>query len=484
MLVTHDSFAIPAGGEGRVRAGERPELTILQGGDAGEMVNRALLTKGNPQGDVLFGIDNNLLSRALDAGLFEAYTPDGLDGVDDRYRARSGEPRDAGRPRRRLPRRRQGLVRLPRDRAAGRPRRPDATAVPEAARRREPRHLDPGAGVPARHRRPFRPEPAGRTTGAACARTTCSSSTAGRRPTRRASRVPPAARASGRSSSPTRPSPPAEVMFSKKHLDRGADRRRPRQLLPPGRARRRARRREEPEGRPRADRLHAHAALPGGDAREHVRAARAGRNAAAGRVPPLRRRSRPGRSSCPRPRSAATATAGSTSGHRPFCAESRRAGSPRSPCRWRSSRSSSRFRSTAILERGLDLGRRALAPGRNGPAALVHDLAGGRIDRAHARRRAAARVGDRAVPVPGPLARPRARARPVRAADGRRRDRVPGAAPRRLRAGPLGDPRRARLLQRRRRDAHRRRRLGDDRSRAAPRPPPCSEPGRCDARAR
>ena len=49
------------------------------------MVNRALLTKGNPQGDVLFGIDNNLLSRALDAGLFEAYTPDGLDGVDDRY---------------------------------------------------------------------------------------------------------------------------------------------------------------------------------------------------------------------------------------------------------------------------------------------------------------------------------------------------------------------------------------------------------------
>jgi len=49
------------------------------------MVNRALLTKGNPQGDVLFGIDNNLLSRALDAGLFEAYRPDALDRVDDRY---------------------------------------------------------------------------------------------------------------------------------------------------------------------------------------------------------------------------------------------------------------------------------------------------------------------------------------------------------------------------------------------------------------
>ncbi len=49
------------------------------------MVNRALLTKGNPQGDVLFGIDNNLLSRALDEGLFTSYTADGLDHVDARY---------------------------------------------------------------------------------------------------------------------------------------------------------------------------------------------------------------------------------------------------------------------------------------------------------------------------------------------------------------------------------------------------------------
>ena len=55
------------------------KLRILQGGDAGEMLNRALLTKGNPQGDAIFGIDNNLLSRALDAGLFEPYTARGLD---------------------------------------------------------------------------------------------------------------------------------------------------------------------------------------------------------------------------------------------------------------------------------------------------------------------------------------------------------------------------------------------------------------------
>ena len=34
------------------------------------MVNAAILTKDDPQGDVLFGIDENLLARAFDEGLF------------------------------------------------------------------------------------------------------------------------------------------------------------------------------------------------------------------------------------------------------------------------------------------------------------------------------------------------------------------------------------------------------------------------------
>lgn len=85
VLVTHDSFVIPK----QVKAAFEQEsgltLRILQGGDAGEVVNRALLTKGNPQGDVLFGIDNNLVSRALDEGLFETYEAKGLDRVDTAY---------------------------------------------------------------------------------------------------------------------------------------------------------------------------------------------------------------------------------------------------------------------------------------------------------------------------------------------------------------------------------------------------------------
>jgi thiamine transport system substrate-binding protein len=85
VLVTHESFVIPKQVKAAFERQSGLKLRILQGGDAGEAVNRALLTKGNPQGDVLFGIDNNLLSRALDEDLFEPYEAPGLDRVDNRY---------------------------------------------------------------------------------------------------------------------------------------------------------------------------------------------------------------------------------------------------------------------------------------------------------------------------------------------------------------------------------------------------------------
>jgi thiamine transport system substrate-binding protein len=85
VLVTHDSFAIS---DDIVAAFERESgltLTVLQTGDAGESLTKALLTAGNPQGDVLFGVDNNLLSRALEGDLFQAYESPGLEAVDEEY---------------------------------------------------------------------------------------------------------------------------------------------------------------------------------------------------------------------------------------------------------------------------------------------------------------------------------------------------------------------------------------------------------------
>ncbi len=62
VLVTHDAFAISPEVKQAFEDESGLKLRILKAGDAGEVVTRALLTAGNPEGDVLFGIDNNLLA--------------------------------------------------------------------------------------------------------------------------------------------------------------------------------------------------------------------------------------------------------------------------------------------------------------------------------------------------------------------------------------------------------------------------------------
>lgn len=85
VLVTHESFVMPKATKAAFEKQTGLRLRILQGGDAGETLNRALLTAGDPQGDVLFGVDDNLLSRALGEDLFDTYRSSALDTVDDAY---------------------------------------------------------------------------------------------------------------------------------------------------------------------------------------------------------------------------------------------------------------------------------------------------------------------------------------------------------------------------------------------------------------
>jgi thiamine transport system substrate-binding protein len=73
VLVTHDSFAISKDVKSAFERESGLTLRILQGGDANEMLNRALLTAGDPQGDAIFGIDDSVLSRALDGNLLDEY---------------------------------------------------------------------------------------------------------------------------------------------------------------------------------------------------------------------------------------------------------------------------------------------------------------------------------------------------------------------------------------------------------------------------
>lgn len=81
VLVTHDSFAISKDVRRAFEEESGLTLRILMAGDAGEIVTRALLTAGNPEGDVLFGIDNNLLARALEGDVFEPYESPELENV-------------------------------------------------------------------------------------------------------------------------------------------------------------------------------------------------------------------------------------------------------------------------------------------------------------------------------------------------------------------------------------------------------------------
>ncbi len=81
-LLSHDSFAFPDELIDDLAA-EGIDLELLPGGDAGSVVNQAILSVGNPQADVLFGIDSTLLTRGLEADLFEPYEAEGLDQVPD-----------------------------------------------------------------------------------------------------------------------------------------------------------------------------------------------------------------------------------------------------------------------------------------------------------------------------------------------------------------------------------------------------------------
>ncbi|MGI8929629.1 MAG: thiamine ABC transporter substrate-binding protein [Candidatus Limnocylindrales bacterium] len=82
VLLTHDSFAVSEAVLERFEAAHGVDVQLLKAGDAGAMVNQAILTKDAPLADVLYGVDNTFLSRALDAGIFDAYSPAGLASVD------------------------------------------------------------------------------------------------------------------------------------------------------------------------------------------------------------------------------------------------------------------------------------------------------------------------------------------------------------------------------------------------------------------
>ncbi|GAA0428692.1 thiamine ABC transporter substrate-binding protein [Streptomyces luteireticuli] len=92
-LVSHDSFVASKQVLDEFTKETGYKVSVLKSGDAGRAVNQAILSKSHPQGDVFFGVDNTLLSRALDNGIFASYEAKGLDRVPKDLQLDAGEHR-------------------------------------------------------------------------------------------------------------------------------------------------------------------------------------------------------------------------------------------------------------------------------------------------------------------------------------------------------------------------------------------------------
>lgn len=70
-VLTHSSFSASKEVLASFEAESGATLRFIEGGDAGETLGKAILSRGNPVADVIFGIDNTFLGRALAADILE-----------------------------------------------------------------------------------------------------------------------------------------------------------------------------------------------------------------------------------------------------------------------------------------------------------------------------------------------------------------------------------------------------------------------------
>jgi thiamine transport system substrate-binding protein len=85
VLVTYDSFALPEDAAAAFEEQTGATIEVVAAGDSGTMLTSALLSAGAPEGDVIFGIDNTLATRALSEDLLEPFEPEGLAEVPEQY---------------------------------------------------------------------------------------------------------------------------------------------------------------------------------------------------------------------------------------------------------------------------------------------------------------------------------------------------------------------------------------------------------------
>jgi thiamine transport system substrate-binding protein len=84
-VMTHDSFAVSESVIQEFEKANNIKVTFVKSGDAGMLLNQAILTKHSPIADVLYGVDNTFLSRALQEDLFIPYQSPEMAHVDPAF---------------------------------------------------------------------------------------------------------------------------------------------------------------------------------------------------------------------------------------------------------------------------------------------------------------------------------------------------------------------------------------------------------------
>lgn len=82
-VMVHSSFSLPKPMLAQFEAQSGVKLAIVKGGDAGEMLNKLILTRAQPVADVVYGIDNTLIGKALAADVLESTLTQSKDAIDD-----------------------------------------------------------------------------------------------------------------------------------------------------------------------------------------------------------------------------------------------------------------------------------------------------------------------------------------------------------------------------------------------------------------
>lgn len=85
VIYTYDSFVAEWGAAPGLAAlfeketGLKP--TFVSKGDGGQLLQAVLLEKDKPGADIVLGLDNNSLAKAIETGLFKAYKPKGIEAL-------------------------------------------------------------------------------------------------------------------------------------------------------------------------------------------------------------------------------------------------------------------------------------------------------------------------------------------------------------------------------------------------------------------